>query len=54
MVNFYPNKLFNYFVPRYCMFIRAGRLIGQVVYAGISHELVSDVQVDDNRSVPCR
>lgn len=33
----------------YQLFVRAGRLVGQLVYAGISHELVSDVRVDDNR-----
>uniref|UniRef100_A0A183BTN1 Neurexin-4 n=1 Tax=Globodera pallida TaxID=36090 RepID=A0A183BTN1_GLOPA len=31
------------------LFVRAGHLVGQLVYAGISHELVSDVVVDDDR-----
>lgn len=35
------------------LFVRAGHLVGQLVYAGVSHELVSDVAVDDNKSVPC-
>ncbi|KAL3124216.1 hypothetical protein niasHT_004805 [Heterodera trifolii] len=31
------------------LFVRAGHLVGQLIYAGISHELVSDMVINDNR-----